>query len=114
MNPDPADRALCSRKLNNNAPFQVDLGAGVIIRSEKGHHVHGLTTAACVWVAACVGAACAIAQWQIVVIGVVLVLILLVFGGHERDAVPRGSTALSAGLIPAAGTRFERAKGVVD
>ena len=24
----------------------------------------------------------------------------------ERDAVPGGSTALSAGLIPAAGTRF--------
>ncbi len=27
----------------------------------------------------------------------------------ERDAVPSGSTALSAGLIPAAGTRFQRA-----
>ena len=32
----------------------------------------------------------------------------------ERDAVPTGSTALSAGLIPAAGTRFQRAKGVAD
>ncbi len=32
----------------------------------------------------------------------------------ERDAVPSGSTALSAGLIPAAGTRFQRAKGVDD
>jgi fumarate reductase flavoprotein subunit len=32
----------------------------------------------------------------------------------ERDAVPRGSTALSAGLIPAAGTRFQRAKGITD
>jgi fumarate reductase flavoprotein subunit len=32
----------------------------------------------------------------------------------ERDAVPSGSTALSAGLIPAAGTRFQRAKGVAD
>src|SRR5262249_10530055 len=41
------------------------LGVGVIVRSEKGQHVHGLTTAACVWVTACVGAACAIAQWQI-------------------------------------------------
>src|SRR5262245_51657664 len=29
------------------------LGAGVIVRSEKGQHVHGLTTAACVWVTAC-------------------------------------------------------------
>ena len=32
----------------------------------------------------------------------------------ERDAVPSGSTGLSAGLIPAAGTRFQRAKGIVD
>jgi fumarate reductase flavoprotein subunit len=32
----------------------------------------------------------------------------------ERDAVPSGSTGLSAGLIPAAGTRFQRAKGIAD
>ena len=32
----------------------------------------------------------------------------------ERDAVPTGSTALSAGLIPAAGTRFQRAKQIDD
>lgn len=32
----------------------------------------------------------------------------------ERDPLPRGSTALSAGLIPAAGTRFQKAQGIVD
>src|SRR5690348_11372449 len=32
----------------------------------------------------------------------------------ERDAVPSGSTALSAGLIPAGGTSFQRAKGIID
>lgn len=32
----------------------------------------------------------------------------------ERDAVPSGSTALSAGLIPAAGTRWQRAAGIED
>ena len=32
----------------------------------------------------------------------------------ERDPVPRGSTSLSAGLIPAAGTRFQRERGIVD
>ena len=32
----------------------------------------------------------------------------------ERDAVPAGSTALSAGLIPAAGTRFQRIRGIDD
>jgi fumarate reductase flavoprotein subunit len=32
----------------------------------------------------------------------------------EREAVPRGSTALSAGLIPAAGTRWQRDAGIAD
>jgi fumarate reductase flavoprotein subunit len=32
----------------------------------------------------------------------------------ERDALPSGSTALSAGLIPAAGTRWQRYAGIVD
>jgi fumarate reductase flavoprotein subunit len=32
----------------------------------------------------------------------------------ERDASPSGSTALSSGLIPAADTRFQRAKGIAD
>ena len=32
----------------------------------------------------------------------------------ERDPLPRGSTALSAGLIPAAGTRWQRAAGIAD
>jgi fumarate reductase flavoprotein subunit len=32
----------------------------------------------------------------------------------ERDAQPAGSTSLSAGLIPAADTRFQRARGIAD
>jgi fumarate reductase flavoprotein subunit len=32
----------------------------------------------------------------------------------ERDSAPRGSTALSAGLIPAAGTRFQKSLGLDD
>ncbi len=32
----------------------------------------------------------------------------------EADAVPRGSTALSAGLVPAAGTSLQRAAGIDD
>jgi fumarate reductase flavoprotein subunit len=32
----------------------------------------------------------------------------------ERDASPSGSTALSSGFIPAAGTRYQRAKGIED
>ncbi len=32
----------------------------------------------------------------------------------EADPLPRGSTALSAGLIPAAGTSFQAAAGIAD
>lgn len=32
----------------------------------------------------------------------------------ERDPTPLGSTAMSTGLIPAANTRFQREKGIVD
>jgi putative Mg2+ transporter-C (MgtC) family protein len=65
------------------------LGAGVIVRNGKGHHVHGLTTAACVWVTACIGAACAVAEWQIVVLGAALVLVVLVFGGPFERSIDR-------------------------
>ena len=64
--------------------------------------MHGLTTAACVWVTACVGAACAIAQWQIVVIGVVLVLILLVLADRSRER------SIDAGRGDRAGLRISR------
>jgi putative Mg2+ transporter-C (MgtC) family protein len=57
------------------------LGAGVIIRSEKGKHVHNLTTAACVWLTACAGAACGVGQWKLLAFGAVIAAVVLVFGG---------------------------------
>jgi putative Mg2+ transporter-C (MgtC) family protein len=57
------------------------LGAGVIIRSEKGKHVHNLTTAASVWLTACVGAACAVGQWTLILIGAAFALLILMLGG---------------------------------
>ncbi|HEY2425123.1 MAG TPA: MgtC/SapB family protein [Pseudolabrys sp.] len=65
------------------------LGAGVIVRSDRGDHVHGLTTAACVWVTACLGAACGLGEWRIVLPGLLIVLVLLIFGGSFEKAVHR-------------------------
>jgi putative Mg2+ transporter-C (MgtC) family protein len=65
------------------------LGVGVIFRNNEGQHVHGLTTAACVWLTACFGVACAVAEWRIVLIGAPLVFVILVFGGRFEKAVHR-------------------------
>ncbi|MFZ2160246.1 MAG: MgtC/SapB family protein [Bradyrhizobium sp.] len=56
------------------------LGAGVIVRAEHHFRVRGLTSAACTWLAACVGIACGVGQWRIVTIAVVIALALLTVG----------------------------------
>jgi putative Mg2+ transporter-C (MgtC) family protein len=56
------------------------LGAGVIIRPAAKSRVHGLTTAACVWLTATLGAACGVGAWRIVVVGVPVAFVLLLFG----------------------------------
>jgi putative Mg2+ transporter-C (MgtC) family protein len=53
------------------------IGAGVVLE-RKGGGVHGLTTAATVWVTAALGIACGLATWRIVMIGVGLTLAVLV------------------------------------
>jgi putative Mg2+ transporter-C (MgtC) family protein len=65
------------------------LGVGVIVRNNEGQHVQGLTTAACVWLTACFGVACAVAEWRIVLIGALLVFIILIFGGRFEKAIHR-------------------------
>lgn len=57
------------------------LGAGVILHRPTGGKVHGLTTAASIWVTAAMGVLCGMGAWPILVVGVSSVLLLLVFGG---------------------------------
>src|SRR3954471_6413738 len=57
------------------------LGAGVIVRGEKGKHVHNLTTAACVWLTACIGMASGVGEWRLLLVGAPIVAVILVFGG---------------------------------
>lgn len=71
------------------------LGAGVIVHTGSRYQVHGLTTAACVWLAAAIGIACGAGQWLIVVVAVVISFVVLL-GGHavERFAARRlGATS---------------------
>src|SRR5437763_6903547 len=48
------------------------LGAGVIIHDSGGNQVHGLTTAACIWLTAGIGLICGTGAWSILLIGVLL------------------------------------------
>jgi putative Mg2+ transporter-C (MgtC) family protein len=57
------------------------LGAGVILRTENGKTVHGLTTAASIWLSACLGIACGAGAWVIAVSAFILVMLILIIGG---------------------------------
>ena len=65
------------------------LGAGVIVRGGIKHHVRGLTTAACVWLTACAGAACGLGEWHLLAGGVPLMFVVLLLGGPFERWVHR-------------------------
>ena len=53
------------------------IGAGVVLRDAKAQTVHGLTTAATVWVAAALGIACGFGAWPSVAIALPVAVLLL-------------------------------------
>jgi putative Mg2+ transporter-C (MgtC) family protein len=56
------------------------LGAGVIVHARHQFRVRGLTSAACTWLAACVGVACGVGQWRIVIAAIAIAFALLIVG----------------------------------
>jgi putative Mg2+ transporter-C (MgtC) family protein len=83
------DSAAASRVIQGIVTGIGFLGAGVIIRGEWGKHVHNLTTAACVWLTACGGAACGVGEWRLVLLGAPIVFLLLIFGGSFEKWIHR-------------------------
>ena len=82
------------------------LGAGVIVRAEHHFRVRGLTSAACTWLTACVGIACGIGQWRIVVVALAITLGLLTVGhrlerwlhrvlGGKDDPAPKSPASIA-------------------
>ena len=58
------------------------LGAGVILHRATGRQVvHGLSTAATIWITASLGVLCGLAAWSIWIISLVLTAFLLFAGG---------------------------------
>src|SRR5215216_6412583 len=65
------------------------LGAGVIVHINSGKDIEGLTTAACVWLTACIGAACAVGEWKVILLSLPLIAVILAFGGPFERWVHR-------------------------
>ena len=56
------------------------LGAGVIVHESERFRVRGLTSAACTFLAACLGIVCDAGQWKIVAVALALAFVLLTVG----------------------------------
>ncbi|HXH39062.1 MAG TPA: MgtC/SapB family protein [Thermoanaerobaculia bacterium] len=64
------------------------LGAGTILKSDH-EMVHGLTTAASIWLVATLGIACGIGQWIAALVALALALIILILGEPVEALVHR-------------------------
>lgn len=76
----PQDATSASRALQGVITGIGFLGAGVILRDASGTAVHGLTTAATVWLSACLGAACGLGYLSVAATASALSLLILVLG----------------------------------
>ena len=84
--PDPSALSRVAQGIITGIGF---LGAGVILRGESEQAIQGLTTAASIWFAACLGIVCGAGQWTIAVGGIVIAMFLLVIGGPIEQVIHR-------------------------
>ncbi len=63
------------------------LGGGVILRDRETQSVTGLTTAATIWISACLGLTCGAGQWRVALLAVAITLVVLIFGGPVEQAI---------------------------
>lgn len=65
------------------------IGAGVILHAPKGHKIHGLTTAAAIWITAAFGALCGAGRFTIALLGLSAVVLALSLGGPIERGLRR-------------------------
>lgn len=73
------------------------IGAGAVLRVGQGQEVHGLATAACIWVTATIGAAAGLAVWPLIVGGLLLAMLVLFDGARvlqQRRIESKGDSLL--------------------
>jgi putative Mg2+ transporter-C (MgtC) family protein len=68
------------------------LGGGAILKTSgtnEQESVHGITTAASIWVVAALGIACGSGQWIAALLAAALTLVVLVLGGYTDRAIKK-------------------------
>ncbi len=65
------------------------LGAGVIVKEAVGDRVHGLTTAATIWLTAALGVVCGLGYWPLALLATGLAFVVLIIGGPLEKAIRR-------------------------
>ncbi|HEV3052839.1 MAG TPA: MgtC/SapB family protein [Longimicrobium sp.] len=65
------------------------LGGGTILKSETGDQISGLTTAASLWVVACLGIACGVGLWAMALVALGLALLVLIAGEKVERVLHR-------------------------
>ena len=83
------DAAVLSRTIQGIITGIGFLGAGVIIRDASSTKVHGLTTAALIWLVSALGILCGVGVWPPVLVGTGLTLLILIFGRPLEKALHR-------------------------
>ena len=71
------------------------IGAGVIMRDNISTRVHGLTTAATIWISAALGILCGAGIWSAALIGTSLTLMVLIVGGPFERFVHKNCPRLT-------------------
>lgn len=83
------DAAAASRIVQGLVTGVGFIGAGVIMRANRGQQVHGLTTAASIWTSAILGIACGLADFTVAASGLTLALIVLLASKPIEDRLER-------------------------
>lgn len=63
------------------------LGAGVILHAVGEHRIHGLTSAALIWITAVLGALCGHGRIDVALIGAAMIVIVMALGGRIENAL---------------------------
>jgi putative Mg2+ transporter-C (MgtC) family protein len=85
----PTDFAGATRVIQGIVTGIGFLGAGVILHRIGEESIHGLTTAATIWVTAAVGIACGAGYWAAALSTLAILLLVLLLGGPIERTVHR-------------------------